>query len=161
MHAAAIKHIKPRGWTDDCHMYERDISNHAKLFGRGGLRTAAGWRLYSVKHCVMLCYKNFCGCLFIGAMSFFYPKKTIVGKDMALRPTVGAALSPIQNTAPPFTPVTQRTVESYWDEWTDEAGKPEPPGTKIHMGQQIRKYSLDARSVLPLPCWFGTASSPS
>lgn len=78
-------------------------------------------------------------------MSHFYPKTTIVGKDMSLRPTVGAALSPVQKDPPPFTPVTQRTVDSYWDEWTDEAGKPEPPGTKIHMGQFIRKYSLDAR----------------
>lgn len=37
MHAAAIKHIAPKAWNDDCKFYERDISNHAKLYGRGAV----------------------------------------------------------------------------------------------------------------------------
>jgi hypothetical protein len=37
MHAAAISAFRPKAWADDINLIERDISNHAKLFGRGSV----------------------------------------------------------------------------------------------------------------------------
>ena len=37
MHAAAIAAYPPKAWVDDVNLIERDVSNHAKLFGAGSV----------------------------------------------------------------------------------------------------------------------------